>query len=255
MNQVPYYRYWGKALKDEGAGEPYHLLPYHCLDVAAVGKILLQSHQPLRSGLIKLTGLDEANLIRWAIFMLALHDIGKFAVSFQQLKPDLLATLQRRQSRQPYTERHDYLGYSFWQKRLKNHLQEIGVLEQKRQRRGLQSVDYWVSAVTGHHGQPPKKQNAGFLFDDHFESADQKAALDFVGDLNTLTIGDNYTFPNISADRAKESSWWLAGFSVLCDWLGSNADYFPFHSAPMNLDDYWKITNVAPCFSPSLPST
>ncbi len=28
------YRYWGKAEKD---GEGYHLLPYHCLDVAAVG--------------------------------------------------------------------------------------------------------------------------------------------------------------------------------------------------------------------------
>ncbi len=28
-----YYRYWGKAEK-EGPG--YHLLPYHCLDVAAV---------------------------------------------------------------------------------------------------------------------------------------------------------------------------------------------------------------------------
>ncbi len=93
MNQVPYYRYWGKALKDESAGEPYHLLPYHCLDVAALGKSLLQSHQPLRSELVKLTGLAEPSLIRCAIFMLALHDIGKFAVSFQQLKPDLLATV------------------------------------------------------------------------------------------------------------------------------------------------------------------
>ena len=28
-----YFRYWGKAEKD---GPGYHLLPYHCLDVAAV---------------------------------------------------------------------------------------------------------------------------------------------------------------------------------------------------------------------------
>ncbi len=35
MNALPlYFKYWGKAEKD-GAG--YHLLPYHCLDVAAVG--------------------------------------------------------------------------------------------------------------------------------------------------------------------------------------------------------------------------
>ncbi len=29
-----YYQYWGKA---DGEGN-YHLLPYHCLDVAAVGE-------------------------------------------------------------------------------------------------------------------------------------------------------------------------------------------------------------------------
>ncbi|MFH2046688.1 MAG: HD domain-containing protein [Pseudomonadota bacterium] len=28
-----YYRYWGKT-RDDGS---YHLLPYHCLDVAAIG--------------------------------------------------------------------------------------------------------------------------------------------------------------------------------------------------------------------------
>lgn len=32
MTEIPtYYRYWGKTER-EGAG--YHLLPYHCLDVA-----------------------------------------------------------------------------------------------------------------------------------------------------------------------------------------------------------------------------
>jgi CRISPR-associated endonuclease/helicase Cas3 len=32
------FKYWGKARKKEdGTGYDYHLLPYHCLDVAAVG--------------------------------------------------------------------------------------------------------------------------------------------------------------------------------------------------------------------------
>ena len=32
-----YFRYWGKARKKEvGPGYEWHLLPYHCLDVAAV---------------------------------------------------------------------------------------------------------------------------------------------------------------------------------------------------------------------------
>jgi CRISPR-associated endonuclease/helicase Cas3 len=33
-----YFKYWGKAEKAEDGRTPgYHLLPYHCLDVAAVG--------------------------------------------------------------------------------------------------------------------------------------------------------------------------------------------------------------------------
>jgi len=31
------YRYWGKARSGDETGPEYHLLPYHCLDVAAVG--------------------------------------------------------------------------------------------------------------------------------------------------------------------------------------------------------------------------
>ncbi|HXK56486.1 MAG TPA: CRISPR-associated helicase Cas3', partial [Gammaproteobacteria bacterium] len=54
-------------------------------------------------------------------------------------------------------------------------------------------------------------------------------------------VADNFVFPGISTDKSKEVSWWLAGFAVLCDWLGSNADYFPFRSTPVLLADYWKI--------------
>lgn len=82
MGWPGYYSYWGKARGDQGAGEPCHLLPYHCLDVAAVGIRLLQVHGPIREGLVKLTGLDEEELLRWIVFFLALHDVGKFAVSF-----------------------------------------------------------------------------------------------------------------------------------------------------------------------------
>ncbi len=31
-----YYHYWGKAKSETEAGPAYHLLPYHCLDVASL---------------------------------------------------------------------------------------------------------------------------------------------------------------------------------------------------------------------------
>jgi hypothetical protein len=39
-----YYQYWGKTA--EGGG--YHLLPCHCLDVAAVGEVFLRRNGRFR---------------------------------------------------------------------------------------------------------------------------------------------------------------------------------------------------------------
>jgi len=51
MTSDAYYRYWGKASKQATEGETsakqYHLLPYHCLDVAAVGWLLLDPSKSL----------------------------------------------------------------------------------------------------------------------------------------------------------------------------------------------------------------
>ena len=116
-----YFTYWGKSRRDDEKDNSYHLLPYHCLDVAAVGNSVLQTHKPIRQGLSKLTGLDESTLIRWVVFFLAVHDIGKFAVSFQRLRPGLLATMQQRKSSTPYTVKHDCLGNELWKKQLTPH--------------------------------------------------------------------------------------------------------------------------------------
>ncbi|WP_413724008.1 HD domain-containing protein [Sodalis sp. RH16] len=45
-NSTPdYLCYWGKARKKDQIGdEPYHLLAYHCLDVAACGNLMVQNH-------------------------------------------------------------------------------------------------------------------------------------------------------------------------------------------------------------------
>jgi CRISPR-associated endonuclease/helicase Cas3 len=36
---TPYFKYWGKADRDDP--NKYHLLPYHCLDIGAQGKVLM----------------------------------------------------------------------------------------------------------------------------------------------------------------------------------------------------------------------
>ena len=45
-----YFSYWGKARPTDDEAF-FHLLPYHCLDVAAVGRVYLQRSPALLSWL------------------------------------------------------------------------------------------------------------------------------------------------------------------------------------------------------------
>jgi CRISPR-associated endonuclease/helicase Cas3 len=51
-----YFRYWGKAEKD-GAG--YHLLVYHCLDVAAVDQHYGTSIEPFKKGFVTFSSVKK----------------------------------------------------------------------------------------------------------------------------------------------------------------------------------------------------
>ncbi|MBN2701193.1 MAG: CRISPR-associated helicase Cas3' [Methylothermaceae bacterium] len=256
-NTPSYQRYWGKA-QDE---HRYHLLPYHCLDVAACGVTLLRHISPWRDKLTALTGLDDKELeIRVGIFF-ALHDLGKFSTGFQNLRPDLLQTLQDKQSDKPYGNgRHDTLGYLLWRKKLKRDLIDRGISPPAR-RRGLDGTDFWMMAVTGHHGRPPAEPN--LLLKDAFDfPQDLDAAADFIRDVlrlfeteqlpncdpATITNGQDSPLGRTRCARSglrqgwrsiKRASWWLAGLAVLADWLGSNTDFFPYCSESIPLPDYW----------------
>lgn len=58
---MPYFSYWGKAASDDGNAE-CHLLPYHSLDVAAVGWYLLAPEKALTQQLANQLGLKPAAL-------------------------------------------------------------------------------------------------------------------------------------------------------------------------------------------------
>lgn len=242
-----YFKYWGKAqISQEQQGKSYHLLPYHCLDVAAVGQTLLTQNQPYSTHLAQLTGLDIRHFIPWYTYLLALHDIGKFADSFQNLKSDVLWVLQKRDSHRQYGSlRHDSLGWILWKKHLREQFRKQGIIPEiqgSKRRRGVeQPIDIWMSAMVGHHGRPPKTFSSRTLQDD-FDSNDFESATSFAIELMTILQFDKVAFPQCDMERIKLASWWLAGLAVLCDWLGSNTQFFPYQYEPMPLVNYWKQT-------------
>jgi CRISPR-associated endonuclease/helicase Cas3 len=65
------HRFWGKARLLEGERTSYHPLVYHCLDVAAVGKVLLQQDAQLRQRLATKTRLDDAGVVPLVTFFSA----------------------------------------------------------------------------------------------------------------------------------------------------------------------------------------
>ena len=232
-----YFHYWGKS--DEDA--------WHCLDVGAIGLQLLNQHPPLLKHFTQLTGFAADDFVRWNTFMLTLHDIGKFAVTFQNLRPDLLLITQHRQTQKSAdpTNRHDTSGFGLWKHILAPNLQKLGFITLGSARRATpqsQAINIWISAVTGHHGTPPKSVNHAQVSQD-FETTDQHVASAFLQDVSELLLGDSRPFPvedGDQRDNIKLASWWLSGFVVLCDWIGSNRSQFDYQDEPIALMDYWE---------------
>lgn len=237
------FHYWGKAGKNE-AGEPiWHPLVYHCLDVAAVGYVLLQRNVYIRKKLAHMLGLDEGELVWLTVFFLGLHDIGKFARHFQALQPELFLELQGNKADLPYV-RHDALGELLWNRFLRPYCADRGYLGIAAQRGNRPSADgaadYWMHTVLGHHGRPVTAKDAerGVATEYFPESARHATETFFEQWFGICKPVAKIQWP--SAKQVKAASWWIAGLTVLCDWLGSNQDHFPMTPKQIPLAEYWE---------------
>ena len=235
--------YWGKARPGQEAAR-CHLLSHHSLDVAAVGVQALRRQPALRELFARRLGLDCGLIEPWVAFWLSLHDLGKFAESFQGQCPDVFLWLRGRPPNpsKPYTLRHDSLGMLFWKDVLRDRVIGEGWFG-RRTEDLADGLDYWARASTGHHGQPPTE---GDHWQQHFDPHDDReAAIAFVGQMRAhfisaeLAAAIDRQDPHFFLAASIELSWWLAGLAVLADWLGSNTGYFPYREQAVPLSEYW----------------
>ena len=245
------YQNWGKANNtDNQSISPYHLLVYHCMDVAAVGHVLLQKDKHLMNRFTEITFLDDETAINLITFHLAIHDIGKFSDRFQNLRPDIFEHLRGCTCDKAYNVRHDTMGYHLWDS-VWTPLWDENLLHLE-QSPDISKIDWndilksWVQAVTGHHGKPPLLDDNGMTIrvQNLFTDENIVMAQFFVNEVAKLLIPDKSNQLLISYDEEmddlfKRSSWLLAGLAILSDWIGSNSEYFPLNSKPIPLEDYW----------------
>lgn len=240
-----YFPYWGKA-RPEAEGPDLHLLAYHCLDVAAVGRVYLQRAPALLAWLSNQLGFaDRAQLCDWVTFWLALHDLGKFSITFQGQRADLVERLQGEAPNNVGLAgvRHDSLGMQFWTDHVQLRAEDGAWFGDDLD--VFDGIRCWAQAVTGHHGQPPLI-NVGHL-SHHFRPRDAAAAQAFVNAARELLlpVGAAALPAAVGAQAferiSRELSWWIAGLAVLADWMGSNASIFKYRDTPStSLPDYWQ---------------
>ncbi|MGO3346253.1 MAG: CRISPR-associated helicase Cas3' [Marinomonas sp.] len=244
-----YFFYWGKAQKQEieAKGDPYHLLPYHSLDVAAVGSILFSPTTELAKNMAEFLGLEPQEMTDLFVFFLTLHDLGKFASAFQALYKDELNYLFAASPNRQYEGRefrHDLLGLYFWDK-IKE-LEELYPRPLRNDEEGecLQTLMVFMDCVLGHHGKPINISKREELFPYVERKKNTLAATQFALDALALIRPRLPIDKLISPEwrrKLKQVSWTLAGVAVLADWVGSDQNFFTYCSTPMSLDKYWII--------------
>lgn len=227
-----YFKYWGKAQKCSDGTRDYHLLPYHCLDVAAVGNLLCKQ-MGVSSYIAERLDIKESDVFSFISFLCAIHDIGKFSDGFQNQAPGLVQKLRGISLAVAYQEKHWSSGYRFICK-------HTGDIFEGDTNDVLDCIDSWFSAVSGHHGKPPTNHRGVLPLSVQFPEQTAQDALGFIKEIKRIfNISGNITALFNNEQAMKETSWGLAGLMVLADWIGSNTHWFAYQQTEQALGEYW----------------
>ena len=246
IENLDYLRYWGKTNKStKNIINNYHLLAYHCLDVAACGYYIIENNIFDSKDILQKCGITGTDAENWLIWFLASHDIGKFARGFQRYAEFPDSPLFSPVSGISAFERHDSLGFYLWGKLFEawcsGSNEIIAGIESENRARFESPLNTWMLISTGHHGIPPEtmKNRSSLAFADE----DIVAATHYLEALSQLFP---FTIPQEWKTKAgrkclKQHSWFFAGLVTLADWMGSDETQFPLLSQPMPLVDYWPL--------------
>lgn len=210
---------WGKTVKKRD--DIYHPALYHMLDVGYVAHWLLSSRASKRwqTVLAQALNVEAETLHEWLPYIIALHDIGKISVPHQIRNKKQWQRLQKA-------------GFDFDPKSTQSNLYHTTV-----GRFYLNEIisddwsDAWREVVLDmlncHHGfyqLPTKSEKRAFKL--LRESADweqmRQRAMQILQSVFLQYMPDKWPEPiNISAALTT-----LNGFAILCDWLGSDSEYF-----------------------------
>lgn len=237
MKNKAYYKLWGKANREN---ERWHPLVCHMLDVAAVAReVLNREPESTRNMYASDFGLQWEYAEGWALFFIALHDIGKATPSFQKMCENKLPSLRSLLFEHGF-EWDENITYV--------HHGQLGQFILERELDSLlnidaDAIDYVIRAINDHHGYHEELnlsnnlRNCGLKQN---QATWKEARQEMIVHLKELYIKkenkpDFNIFNGPSYIR-------LAGLTSFSDWIGSNIDYFPYISdkGDVSLEKYWE---------------
>jgi len=229
------YKHWGKAFTEKDEHTRVHLLPYHCLDVASVGWVILEKNVALANLFAEGLHTSFKNVQPFICFFLACHDIGKFSFRFQSKLSTIYKGLYGEEYAMQHHVDHCLLGYSLWVK-----TETSAKLYEKEINKYTRYFNHLIEAFTGHHGKPPNEPiSIGF---DNFKTIDKEAYSVFIRDLLSLfPFHHEFKITDFKKARVdlKRISWLLAGFTIICDWIGSGIHQSQYLGKHLSLNVYW----------------
>lgn len=208
------------------------------MDVAAVMQAMLQCRPLWQQRLGEMLGLPAAEATSLAVWLAALHDLGKFSAAFQSLSPEAWPQEALGESVPRFAPgdrpRHDLLGLWLWEKRLAEAL-TVRVWSSAGE-----TLDKLAAAAFGHHGKPLSRQDLGRIrADKDLGEASLAAATAYAGAATKLLVPEPLT---ATPPRATQpSAFLLAGLINLADWIGSNQGWFCYQGDEVSLTDYWRL--------------
>ena len=226
---------WGKTQRGNDA--VFHPALFHMLDVGNVARVLLTDPASPRWRRVLARALNaEANTLGdWLPYLVAMHDIGKLTVAFQKQNRCQYARLKAE-------------GFTFdgWSGDLDMHHTFLGqvYIQEEATDLPLPDVwrDLWRDVVGGHHGAFGSRQTrktactrlANF---EPPEWRDLRALADNLLRQHLLAEGVKTPLPSNLASATIA----LTGFTILCDWLGSDERFFP-PAADFDLTEYTSVS-------------
>jgi CRISPR-associated endonuclease/helicase Cas3 len=226
---------WGKTGKRT---EQFHPALFHMLDVGHVARALLQPpvSPRWRRMLAQALAVDADTLCEWLPYFVALHDIGKISSAFQGMKDGQRARLESQGfAFGPRADHHHTVIGQVFVSEAQGELSSLSLPEALR--------DALAQAIGGHHGRfagsDPVKDAQHFIKtyeppEWYTLRAEVSATLK-----PHLLLNPPAQWPEPA--NLSTAIMALTGFTILCDWLGSDGAHFP-PQPDVDLEDYLPLS-------------